>query len=66
MIIGYLSSDLVSLRVSETYQQVPPRIKAEVKGLQSLDITAVFLTKLFLQLVKSQGPEAGIAACEFV
>lgn len=54
------------LSESQTYQQVRPRVKAEVKGLQNQDIVAVFLTKLFLQLVKSQGTDAGIAARELV
>ncbi|KAF3816339.1 hypothetical protein GH733_014512, partial [Mirounga leonina] len=64
MILGILSSDMGSLRASEAYQQVPARVKAEVKGPQSQDIIAVFLTTLFLQLVRSQGTEAGITASE--
>ncbi|KAF3816340.1 hypothetical protein GH733_014513, partial [Mirounga leonina] len=40
MILGILSSDMGSLRASEAYQQVPARVKAEVKGPQSQDIIA--------------------------
>ena len=49
--------------VSETshaYQHGPPNLKAEVKGQLREIILAVFLTKLVLQLVKSQGADPGV------
>ena len=45
---------------SHTYQHGPPTLKAEVKG-QLRELTLhVFLTKLVLQLVKSQGIDIGV------
>ena len=59
LIIGYLFLWHCLSKASHTFQQGPPSLKAEVKGQQSELILAVFLTKLFLLLVKSQGINTG-------
>ena len=45
---------------SHTYQHGPATLKAEVKGQSRELVLAVFLTKLVLQLVKSQGTDIGV------
>ena len=45
---------------SHTYQHGPPTIKAEVKSQSRELVLAVFLTKLILQLVNSQGTDIGV------
>ncbi|XP_043736740.1 C-type lectin domain family 7 member A-like [Cervus elaphus] len=50
-----MSLEVHGIQASHTFLQGPPILKAEVKGQQSELILAVFLTKLVLLLVKSQG-----------